>query len=108
MDRMASHLALLRGINVGGRNPVAMSALVECFAGAGFHDASTYMQSGNVLFTSDVAEARELEGSIEHLLEQWFGIPVLVVVRSRDELAATIVRRRRITAPRRSAATCSS
>ncbi|MGI9825105.1 DUF1697 domain-containing protein [Agromyces sp. Marseille-Q5079] len=87
---MATHIALLRGINVGGRNPVAMSALADTFVGAGYADVSTYMQSGNVLFTTDAASGTELETSVERMLEQRFGVSILTVVRSRDELAATV------------------
>lgn len=86
----AAYVAFLRGINVGGKNLISMSELAECFRGAGFRDVRTYIQSGNVLFTADRTPATELETSIERMLEERFGFPILVVVRSRDELAATI------------------
>ena len=47
------YVALLRGINVGGRNPVAMADLREAFETGGYSAVSTYIQSGNVLFESD-------------------------------------------------------
>ncbi|MET0975494.1 MAG: DUF1697 domain-containing protein [Leifsonia sp.] len=87
---MPSSVALLRGINVGGRNPVGMPDLLACFREAGYTEVSTYAQSGNVLFTADPASGPELEDSVERMLEQRFGIRILVVIRSRDELAATI------------------
>ena len=49
---MATHVALLRGINVGGRNRVAMADLREVVVGLGHSDVSTYIQSGNVLFSA--------------------------------------------------------
>lgn len=87
---MTSYVALLRGINVGGRNPIAMPALAESFRDAGFHDVRTYSQSGNVLFAADPAADPELETAIEATLLNRFDTPILAVVRSRDELAATI------------------
>ena len=67
MTLMATHVALLRGINVGGKNKVAMADLREVVAGLGHADVSTYIQSGNVLFSPDPADAdtavnRDLRG----------------------------------------------
>lgn len=87
---MPSFVALLRGLNVGGRNPVGMSDLAECFREAGYQDVRTYIQSGNVLFTTNRTAGATLEDAIERMLEDRFAIPILTVVRSRDELAATI------------------
>lgn len=86
----SSFVALLRGINVGGKNPVRMPDLAECFRDAGYEEVSTYLQSGNVLFTADHEQAPKLEAKIEAMLEDRFGTPLLVVIRSRDELAKTI------------------
>ncbi|MGY4858775.1 DUF1697 domain-containing protein [Cryobacterium sp. AP23] len=93
-------VALLRGINVGGTNLIAMPALAECFREAGYTDARTVAQSGNVLFTAPPAAATALEDTaledtgledtLERMLRVRFGIPLLVVVRSRQELAATV------------------
>jgi len=87
---MSSFVALLRGINVGGKNLVRMPDLAACFRDAGYRDVHTYIQSGNVLFTADRPGGPELEAVLERMLEERFAIPILVVVRSRDELAATI------------------
>lgn len=83
-----SHVALLRGINVGGRDAVGMADLVSCFEDAGFADVSTHAQSGNVLFTAPAKRA--LEHQVEGALEKRFGTPILAIVRSRDELAAIV------------------
>jgi uncharacterized protein (DUF1697 family) len=85
-----SFVALLRGINVGGKNPIRMPDLVECFSDAGYGDVSTYLQSGNVLFSAGKKKGPKLEAEIETMLEQRFATQLLVVVRSRDELAKTI------------------
>ena len=50
---MAQYVALLRGINVGGNNLIKMADLKACFEAQGFGNVATYIQSGNVLFTSD-------------------------------------------------------
>lgn len=49
---MPAYVALLRGINAGGRNLIGMPALAACFREAGYQDVRTYIQSGNVLFTT--------------------------------------------------------
>ena len=87
---MPSTVALLRGINVGGRNPVAMTALAACFRDAGHEDVRTYLASGNVLFTPRPDAGPALEGALEAMLARRFGIEIPVVVRTRDELAATV------------------
>ncbi|KQO97852.1 DUF1697 domain-containing protein [Leifsonia sp. Leaf264] len=87
---MSRSVALLRGINVGGRNAVPMSALVDCFSDAGYTGVHTHLQSGNVLFEAKVATGPKLEDALERMLLQRFEIPILVVVRSHDEFAATM------------------
>ena len=87
---MASYVALLRGLNVGGKNLIRMPDLAASFEDAGFRDVRTYIQSGNVLFTAESTDGPELEDAVQRMLEARFHFPILVVVRSRDELAATI------------------
>jgi uncharacterized protein (DUF1697 family) len=77
------YLALLRGINVGGNNRVAMADLRQAFDDAGYGAVRTYINSGNVLFES--AASRTVEADVERLVEQRFGIP-RVVVRSHEQL----------------------
>jgi uncharacterized protein (DUF1697 family) len=85
------YVCLLRGINVGGRNPVAMADLRATFEAAGFEEVRTYIQSGNVLFETN-RPAKELEGSIEAALEERFGIPLVVVVRSERQLRDVVAK----------------
>jgi uncharacterized protein (DUF1697 family) len=84
-------VALLRGINVGGRNKVAMADLRTAFEDGGHEDVRTYIQSGNVLFES-ASKRSSLEDGIERFLEDRFGVPLVVVVRSRDQLRTVIGR----------------
>jgi uncharacterized protein (DUF1697 family) len=89
---MASHVALLRGINVGGRNKVPMAGLREVVTSLGHTGVTTYIQSGNVLFTTgDVSEAN-LASSLEAAINESFGIQISVVVLSREDLAGILDR----------------
>ncbi|HLY47831.1 MAG TPA: DUF1697 domain-containing protein [Solirubrobacteraceae bacterium] len=82
-------VVLLRGINLGPRNRVAMPELREALSEAGYAGVRTYVQSGNVVL--DSAEApTELEARCERLIDERFGLSIPVVVRSRDELAAVV------------------
>ena len=78
-------MALLRGINVGGRNRVAMGDLREAFDTEGYSAVSTYIQTGNVLFESD-SPSDSLENELEAMLERRVGFPLIVVVRSHRQL----------------------
>jgi uncharacterized protein (DUF1697 family) len=89
---MASHVALLRGINVGGRNKVPMAELREVVASLGHTRVTTYIQSGNVLFTSPESDTAKLASSLEAAITDAFGIESSVVVLSRDELAQILDR----------------
>ena len=84
---MPSHVALLRGINVGGRNKVAMPALRAVVESLGHTDVATYIQSGNVVFTATDGEPGALAEELERAIESELGVPARVVVLSRDELA---------------------
>jgi uncharacterized protein (DUF1697 family) len=82
-------IALLRGINLGPRNRIAMPQLRKELEGAGFEDVRTYLQSGNVVLASDLPSeqlARRLERQIEHA----FKLDIAVIVRTRDELADVV------------------
>ena len=87
---MASHVALLRGINVGGRNKVPMADLREVVAALGHTGVTTYIQSGNVLFSTTDTDTAKLAGALETAIEDRFGLWSSVVVLSRDELAEVL------------------
>jgi uncharacterized protein (DUF1697 family) len=77
------YVALLRGINVGGKSLIKMADLKTCVEALGLEDVSTYIASGNVLFASGERETAKLERKIEHAIEQRFRLPVKVVVLDR-------------------------
>jgi uncharacterized protein (DUF1697 family) len=83
------HIVLLRGINIGSRNRIAMPKLRDALAEAGFGDVQTYLQSGNVVLTS-TANPETVAQKCEKLIEERFGFDIAVVVRSRAELASVV------------------
>ena len=87
---VATHIALLRGINVGGRNKVAMADLRAVVAGLGHTDVATYIQSGNVVFTSGEADTEALATALEEAIAGSLGVKPAVVVLSRGDLARTV------------------
>jgi uncharacterized protein (DUF1697 family) len=88
---VAARVVLLRGINVGPNKRIAMPALREALADAGFEDVRTYVQSGNVVLWSTTS-AKQLTAHCAELIRDTFGFDVDVVVRTRDELAEVVKR----------------
>jgi uncharacterized protein (DUF1697 family) len=85
-----THVALLRGINVGGRNKVPMADLRELMTSLGLADVATYIQSGNVVFTTSETNTGALSELLDQAVMERFKVPSHVVVVSRDELAQVI------------------
>lgn len=88
---MAVFVALLRAINVGGTGKLAMRDLVALCEGAGFTRVSTYIQSGNVVFESRLAEAG-VKARLEKALAVKMGKPVRALIRSGSELGSVLKR----------------
>jgi len=86
---MTKYIALLRGINVGGKNTVKMADLKAAFEQRGFQNVTTYINSGNVLFDSDLGE-KDVKFSCENLIAEAFGIEIPVCVISAAELIDTL------------------
>lgn len=84
---MRKYVALLRGINVGGHRKVPMAQLRALAEGIGLEEPRTYVASGNLVFSAD-GTAPELESRLEEAIEQAFGFPVDVIVRSAADWAA--------------------
>jgi uncharacterized protein (DUF1697 family) len=87
---MTAYVALLRGINVGGKNLIRMPALKACFEDEGFTDVRTYIQSGNVVFTAGRTGAAALTAKVERMLRASFDYEANVVVRDRSQLRAIV------------------
>lgn len=82
---MSTWIVLLRGINVGGSNKIAMADLRASLTDAGFDDVATYIQSGNLLFDSELAEPGVVETTRRALVDR-HGLDVPVVARTRAEV----------------------
>jgi uncharacterized protein (DUF1697 family) len=84
-------IVLLRGINLGPTNRVAMPALRELLGERGFEDVRTYVQSGNIVLSSDLSPTR-LATACKRVISDGFGLDIEVLVRTRDELAGVVER----------------
>jgi uncharacterized protein (DUF1697 family) len=91
MRTVNRYVALLRGINVGGNNLIKMTELKLCFEKQGFRDVLTYIQSGNVVFSS-AGPSEKIGSRLEAAIEKTFGCRASVVLRSKKEMG-DIVRR---------------
>lgn len=87
---MERYIALLRGVNVGGNNKVAMSDLKALFEREGFADVSTYINSGNVIFSSEPQSADVVQKQCEAMIGEAFGFSAAVCVISAGELAEAL------------------
>ena len=87
---MPTHVALLRGINVGGRNKVAMPELRALMAELGHTDVATYIQSGNAVFTSERTDTAQIADELEQAIAGRLSVSCGVVVITRDELEQVI------------------
>jgi len=84
-------IVLLRGINIGPSNRIAMSQLRELLASASSEEVRTYLQSGNVVLASD-ASPEDLARETRRRIADAFGLDIAVLVRSGEELAAVVER----------------
>jgi uncharacterized protein (DUF1697 family) len=81
------HVALLRGVNVGGHNRLPMRDLAELFRDAGCADVRTYIQSGNVVFAASATLARRVPAVVAAAIKDRFGFDSPIVIRTAAELA---------------------
>jgi uncharacterized protein (DUF1697 family) len=88
--RMTTYAALLRGINVGGRKKVPMAELRTLLEGLALGGVSTYLQSGNAIFTADSGDEDTLAADITAAIEKRFGFTVDVLVRDHTYLRAVL------------------
>jgi uncharacterized protein (DUF1697 family) len=86
------YLALLRGINVGGKNIIKMAELKLCFEKMGFSDVATYIQSGNVIFKSENRNISKLTKEIEQTLSENFNYNSRLVLITYEQLNEIVER----------------
>jgi putative PIN family toxin of toxin-antitoxin system len=87
---LMKHVALLRGINVGGKNKLPMKDLTQMFLKAWCGDVETYIQSGNVIFTAPAAVLKTLPKVVGARIESQFGYRVPLILRSHGQLARAV------------------
>ncbi len=87
---MERYIAFLRGINVSGQKIIKMEMLRKLASDAGFGDAKTYIQSGNLIFTSDEKDENKLILKTEELIEMNFGFRTDVIIRKRFDIEAIV------------------
>jgi uncharacterized protein (DUF1697 family) len=87
---MPTHVALLRGINVGGGGKVPMAELREVLGTLGYAEVKTYIQTGNIIFTPPHADAETLAAEIQDAIRSAFGVSTSAVVLTRPELGDVI------------------
>jgi uncharacterized protein (DUF1697 family) len=81
------YVALLRGINVGGKNKIDMKLLKQSFEQVGMRDVLTYINTGNIIFSTDKSSKTELSLLLEDAILKDFGLQIKVMVRSFDEIS---------------------
>lgn len=84
------HVALMRGINVGGKNKLPMKDLVAMFAAAGCSEVQSYIQSGNVVFGAPAKLAARVPAVVSAAIAKRFGFAVPIVLRTADELREVV------------------
>ena len=89
---MTIQIALLRGVNVGGHQAVAMSELRDLLTQLGFSDARSLLQSGNLIFRCDAQRAAGLEGLLEIEAEKRLGLHADFLIRSAKEWREVVAR----------------
>ena len=87
---MPTHVALIRGINVGGKNPVPMARLREVLAARGFDSVRTYIQSGNVVLSAPGHDEADVTAVVEDALREDFDVDTVVVTVTADALRTAV------------------
>lgn len=83
-------ISILRGINVGGKNKIPMVELKALYEKAGFKNVTTYIQSGNVVFSADKPDLNSLPDKIQQLIFKKYGFQVPIIIRTVDEIQQVI------------------
>lgn len=82
---MSKYISILRGINVSGQKKIVMKELKSLYESLGFENVLTYIQSGNVIFDSDIDHAEDIERSIRDAIKAKYNFEVPVDIRTSHE-----------------------
>ena len=88
---MKRYIALLRGVNISGKNKVPMAELKKCFEALGFAEVKTCLNSGNVIFSCEETPVAELTAKIEHIIQHEFRLDIPTFVIGQEELAEILL-----------------
>src|SRR5690625_5017388 len=83
-------VALLRGINVGGKNKIDMKLLKQTFEKAGMNNVVTYINTGNIIFSYKGPSTIELPHILEKAIQDDFGLKIKVIIRNFDDISRVI------------------
>lgn len=83
---MKRYVALLRGINISGKNKISMAELKESLAELDFAEVTTYLNSGNVIFSSAIEDENILSNKIAFMIKERFRLDIPVFIMLQDEL----------------------
>lgn len=83
---MKRYIALLRGINISGKNKISMSELKKGFIELDFEEVATYLNSGNVIFSSAANDTSVLSNQIKSMIQDRFGLDIPVLIILQEEL----------------------
>lgn len=84
---MKRYIAFLRGVNISGKNKVLMAELKKYFEKLDFGEVKTYLNSGNVIFSSDENNTEKMSKQIERMIKNQYELDIPAFVISREELA---------------------
>lgn len=87
---MITYISMLRGINVSGQKKIKMNHLKAVYQSLGFADVTTYIQSGNVVFSAEKTKESQLQHSIEQVLQEEYDFYVPVLIRTRSQITAVV------------------
>lgn len=87
---MEKYIAFLRGINISGKNKVAMPLLKAAFEDLGYSNVTTYINSGNVIFSSNSSDIREITSRCKVVIEERFSLDIPVTIISQKELSEAL------------------
>ncbi|WP_312045863.1 DUF1697 domain-containing protein [Anaerotignum sp.] len=87
---MQKYIALLRGINVGGKNKISMPELKKTFENIGYQDVKTYINSGNIIFSSPIDDEDEIKKSCELAITNTFHLNIAVTIIPAQELTVAL------------------
>jgi uncharacterized protein (DUF1697 family) len=89
-NKMTTYISILRGINVSGQKLIKMDALKKMYENLNFENIQTYVQSGNVIFSTNATDLKKLENKITSQIEKEFGYVVPVIVLNVEILGGII------------------